>query len=186
VDSSTSDKTGNQARAQRAGRVMLAPSCILSKCGLYRYSLTIPLAETEAGGSCLFVLANPSTAVVTDGVFQSDPTVTRCINYARAWGFGRVVVANVRAWRETDPKKVPPDPLAIGPENDEWICGLAAVSHLIVAGWGKLGGARGPKVLSVIRDVDKVPHALRLNGDGSPCHPLYLPSSLKPFPMEAA
>jgi hypothetical protein len=157
---------------------------VLSACGRYRYSLTIPLES--AGGTCVFVLANPSTAIVENGVFQSDPTVTRCMNYARAWGFGRVVVVNVRAWRETDPKKVPADPLAIGPENDEWICGLSATANLVVCGWGKLGGARGPKVLDVIRDVDKVPHALRLNGDGSPCHPLYLPSDLKPFPMEAA
>lgn len=37
---------------------------------------------------------------------------------------------------------------------------------------------------ALIRSARKVPHALKLNDDGSPTHPLYLSSKLKPFPME--
>lgn len=75
------------------------PSCILSKdgggkdgSGSYRYELRIPLGRGE--GICLWILANPSTAIVSGGVFQSDPTVTRCINFAKAWGYGTCIVAN--------------------------------------------------------------------------------------------
>lgn len=160
-----------------------APSCVLSDCGRYRYSLTIPIGR-ESSGTCLFILANPSTAVVTDGIFRSDPTVTRCINYAKAWGYGRVVIANARAWRETDPDLVPADPLAIGPENDAWITRLAGAAELVVMGYGKLGGARGEAVLSLVRLAGKVPHALGLNQDSSPKHPLYLRSDAKPFVIE--
>src|SRR3989304_203888 len=110
---------------------MLA-SCILSDCRRYRYTLRIPLSS--APGVCLFVMANPSTAIVDRGAFTSDPTVTRCIVYARKWGYGTLIVENVRAWRETDPDLVPEDPLAIGPENDLYIQRSAVIANLIVCG----------------------------------------------------
>lgn len=160
------------------------PSCVLSPCGRYRYLLRLPLAVS--GGVCCFIMANPSTAVVENGVFRSDRTVSRCMEYARDWGFGELIVANARAWRETDPDLVPPDPLAIGPENDDYISIAAEEANLVVCGWGKLGGERGAAVLRVILSAAAVPHALKLNQDGSPQHPLYLSKALKPFPMEVA
>lgn len=161
------------------------PSCVLSTCGRYRYTLRIPLAEGYPK-PCLFVMANPSTAIVLNGQLKPDPTVTRCMAYARDWGCTELIVENVRAWRETDPDKVPADPLAIGPENDERIRESADEAELVVCGWGKLGGTRGAEVLRIIRSVDAVPCALRLNQDGSPQHPLYLPRDLRPVPMEIA
>lgn len=168
-----------------------APSCALSDDGggadgrgLYRYALHIPVSG--APRSVLFILANPSKAIVTGGVLAPDPTITRGIGFARSLGFGTAVFGNARAWRETDPYKVPEDPLAIGPRNDWWLSLLAQEADLVLCGWGKLGGARGLEVLRVIRATGAKPHALKLNADGSPAHPLYLPADLKPFPMEAA
>jgi hypothetical protein len=79
---------------------------------------------------------------------------------------------------------VPPDPLAIGPHNATHLAALCKQADLVVCGWGKLGGAMGPSTLELIRSTGKVPHALKLNNDGSPAHPLYLSASLKPQPME--
>lgn len=161
----------------------VAPSCVLSDCSRYRYELRIPLGS--GAGSCLFILANPSTAIVQDGVFVSDPTITRCQNFAKAWGYGVLVVANVRAWRETNPKLVPTDPLAVGPENDQYIADAVEHADLIVCGWGKLGGEwRSAQVRRLIRGADKIPYALGLNNDGSPKHPLYLRADAKPFAMD--
>jgi len=167
-----------------------APSCVLSDdaggpdgLGCYRYTLRIPLPPHARRRICLFVLANPSTARVIGGVFTPDPTVTRCIGYALVLGCGEVIVENVRAWRETDPDKVPPDPLAIGPENDARIRESAFEADIVVCGWGKLGGARGLEVLRALREVCD-PCALKLNGDGSPAHPLYLPDDARPFAMQ--
>lgn len=157
------------------------PECVLSPCKRYRYMLRIPLSITPR--AVLFILANPSTAVVEDGVFKSDPTITRCINFAKSWGYGALLVANVRAWRETKSKDVPEDPLAIGPDNDEWIERLTVASDQVICGWGKLGGERGPVVLKLVRKMGKKPYALRLNGDGSPEHPLYIPARAEPFMM---
>lgn len=146
---------------------------------LYRYLLRWPTG-VDNERAALFALANPSTA----NAEKPDPTVARCINYAKSWGYGWCVVVNARAWRATDPKDVPEDPAAVGPHTDEHIQSALRTADLVVCGWGKLGGARGPAVLRLIRATGKVPHAIALNKDGSPQHPLYLSASLKPFPME--
>lgn len=148
---------------------------------VYRYELEWPtgLASEDM---VLFVLANPSVATH----LKPDPTVTRCIDYANRWGYGRCGVGNVRAWRETDPDLVPPGAAGIGPENDRHVFEMAQRAKLVVCGWGKLGGLRGLMMLDVIRKAGKVPHALNLNQDGSPQHPLYLRKDLRPFPMSVA
>jgi hypothetical protein len=58
-------------------------------------------------------------------------------------------------------------------------------ASLVICGWGKAGGLRdrGKTVLMLIRSVGRIPHALKLNADGTPQHPLYLPYSKKPFEM---
>jgi hypothetical protein len=139
------------------------------------------LEPASGAGVVLWVLANPSVANQT----ELDPTLTRCERFTRAWGFAEMRVVNVRAWIATDPKAVPKDDaVAIGFHNGAHIIENARTAQLVVCGWGKLGGSAGLRCLQLLRDEKMNPHALRLNGDGSPAHPLYLPGSLKPFPMD--
>ncbi len=157
--------------------------CVFSDCGRYRYSLRNVLEPAVGAGIVLWVMANPSIANQT----ELDPTLTRCERFTRAWGFAEMRVVNVRAWIATDPKDVPKDDaIAIGFDNGMHIIENARTAQLVVCGWGKLGGSAGLRCLQLLRDEKMNPHALRLNLDGSPAHPLYLPGSLKPFPMEAA
>ncbi len=149
-----------------------------SKCKRYRYQLWWPTGVANTRRA-LGIFANPSTATAD----QTDPTVRRWIGYCRDWGFGWAGVANVRAWRETNPKLVPPDPEAIGSDNFAHIINACRMSELVVCGWGKLGGDQGLHTLGLVIGTGRVPHALKLNKDGSPCHPLYLASNLKPVPM---
>lgn len=146
----------------------------------YRYILAYPTG-IDNDRICCFCLANPSTATAED----PDPTVTRTIDYARRWGFGWSLVVNVRAWRATDPEDVPEDRLALRPANDDWIRHACQAAELVVCGWGNLAGKQGHVVEDLIRSTGNLPHALKLNKDGSPTHPLYLSASLRPFPMEA-
>ncbi len=148
---------------------------------LYRYVLAWPTGlDNEL--YALFILANPSTATPSD----TDPTVDRCIDYAKRWGYGWARVVNVRAWRETNPKLVPADDdRAIGFSNGGHIVEQAHFAEIIICGWGKLGGTAGLRCLQLLHDECFEPHALKLNKDGSPQHPLYLRADAIPFPLEA-
>jgi hypothetical protein len=43
-----------------------------------------------------FIGLNPSTADEK----QDDPTIRRCIGFAKAWGYGAMCMTNIFAWRE--------------------------------------------------------------------------------------
>ena len=60
----------------------MVSTATLSPCGVYRYDLTRVWDRQRP--LCLFLMLNPSTADAE----RSDPTVTRCLNYAHAWGYG--------------------------------------------------------------------------------------------------
>lgn len=144
---------------------------------VYRYDL---LRKWNQGNSiCTFVLLNPSTA----DEFTNDPTVARCQKRAQMLGFDGVRVLNVFAYRSTDPKKLREVSDPIGAENDGVISFIMGKreTKLVICGWGMHAGDRGRRVLELIRNSGKPPHALGLNSDGSPQHPLYLSYAIKPF-----
>ena len=161
------------------------PWAEFSPCGRYRYALGWPTGlDNDRVLTCC--AANPSKAgqLLPNGTMRSDPTVSRMRNLARALGFGWFWMVNARAFVATDPKDVPPDPEAIGADNDAWIRQAARKGELVVVAYGHLAGSRGPRVLELIRSVGKVPHALALAKDGTPRHPRGVPASARPFPLE--
>ena len=72
----------------------------LSTCRKYRYALW--RTWDEAKPQVMIIGLNPSTADET----KDDPTITRCINFAKAWGYGGVCMANLFAYRATAPSDV--------------------------------------------------------------------------------
>jgi hypothetical protein len=159
--------------------------CVFSPCRKYRYTLRRWLnpdkpepRSDQFRSFCLWLLANPSIA----DEYVLDPTLTRCAAFTRAFGFDEMRVVNVRAFVATDPKDLPSDPEAIGPDNLSHIHLQSAMAAMTICGWGKLGGELGRSMLGEVAKYT-TPRALRLNQDGSPQHPLYLPASLRPFAM---
>lgn len=156
--------------------------CVFSPCRRYRYLLKRwvgagdPPPPGQFRHACLWLLANPSIA----DEYELDPTLRRCAAYTRAWGFNEMRVVNVRAFVCTKPALLPADPAAIGPDNLDHVLDQAVQSTLLVCGWGRLGGDVAWQLLDEVQKFAH-PHALRLNEDGSPQHPLYLPAALKPF-----
>jgi len=148
-----------------------------SPCRRYRYALS--RTWDEALPRVLFIGLNPSIA---DEV-RDDPTLRRCMGYASDWGYGGVCVANLFAWRATDPAalKAARDP--VGPDNDAWLTRLAVDAGLVVAAWGNHGAwqGRSGQVVAMLPD----PHCLQMNLSGEPAHPLYLRRSLRPLPYPA-
>lgn len=129
------------------------------------------------------MMLNPSTADEA----KNDPTVQRCQIRAIQMGFGRLVVANIFALRSTDPSQLYKVADPIGPENNQYIIDAILEADLIVCAWGKHGQLknRGERVLETVRQAGKTPHALKINSDGSPAHPLYIGYDVKPIPIEA-
>ena len=125
-----------------------------------------------------FLMLNPSTA---DEV-ALDPTCTRAQAYAMRWGYGALLVTNVFAWRATDPAAMRTAPDPVGRGNDAAILRAAKQSALVVCAWGNHGAhlGRSAEVRERLHRAGVALHVLRLNANGEPAHPLYLPGALRP------
>lgn len=150
-----------------------------STCQQYRYTLTREWGE--GGLTVNYVALNPSTATAE----ESDPTITRLVRRSIRLnrGFTRLVVTNIFAWRSTDPNNLLKVEDAVGPDNDEVLQVTARSADLVVCGWSGHRAARwrGPAVKALLQNTGAKLHVLKLNDDGSPCHPLYLKYELEPF-----
>ena len=155
----------------------LRRSAKLSPCGRYRYLLRRSWLDlfAQPDNYVLFICLNPSTADAN----IDDPTVRRCMGFARSWGYSGVVLANLFAFRATDPKKMLSAPDPVGPDNDRYLVEAARVASLVVAGWGVHGTHkdRAREVRSLVPGL----HYLRLTKGGHPAHPLFLPHYLRPI-----
>jgi len=147
----------------------------LSECRKYRFALWRTWDDSKP--YVMFVGLNPSTADET----TDDPTLIRCINYAKSWGFGGVCMANIFAYRATEPNdmKAVTDP--IGSENNDWLKKLSSDAGMVVAAWGNDGSylGRSEQVKELLPNL----HCLKLNKSGEPAHPLYQNSDIEPVPM---
>ena len=148
---------------------------IFSTDRVYRYTLVREIGDSDK--TLFFLCLNPSTA----DEIKNDPTVTRCIGYARDWGFGRLLVGNIFAIRSTDPKLLYKTDDPVGSENDKWIKKMAEHSDLTVGAWGNHGqlNSRSAQINKLITDIN----CLKITKLGEPSHPLYLSKKLKPIPF---
>ncbi|HYH96028.1 DUF1643 domain-containing protein [Hyalangium sp.] len=149
-----------------------------SECGGYRYAL----GRRWADGPALAVIGhNPSTADES----VDDPTIRRCIGFAKRDGFGALLMLNLCAWRDTNPKGLDLLVDPIGPENDSAILDGIRTAGRVLAAWGALAGQsksqavreRAFNVLRLLAPIVPV-YALKVGKDGSPGHPLYLRGDL--------
>jgi hypothetical protein len=153
-------------------------TALFSPCRTWRYSLSREVARLEGNGAVAFIGLNPSTADET----ADDPTIRRCIGFARRWGFARLKVINLFAFRSTDPAALLAAPDPVGPENDSTILEGIRESDLVVCAWGAFpNSGRAADVLPLIA----APHCLGTTKNGSPRHPLYLRASIDPMPWSA-
>lgn len=149
-----------------------------SPCRVWRYRLERRWAEGEL---CGFILLNPSTADEK----QDDPTIRRCIAFAKRWGFGGLVLGNIFALRSTDPAGLYTHADPVGPENDAYLARITSEARTIICGWGVHGAFRdrGAAVVELFKGRMAEPKALRLTADGHPGHPLYVRGDTVPVPL---
>jgi hypothetical protein len=153
-------------------------SATISPCGLYRYDL-IRRWPSPGGMLVNFIGLNPSTADAE----QDDPTIRKCCEFARRWGYDGIVMTNLFAFRATDPRAMRQAVDPVGPENNARLLHWSRVAALVVVAWGNHGAFRdrGNLVTSLLNPPA---YCLRLTKAGQPEHPLYLPYSTPRQPFK--
>ena len=73
-------------------------SAIISDCNKYRYELHREWDKDKK--KVLFIMLNPSTADADN----NDLTTIRCINFAKKWGYGGIMIGNIYPFRAKRPK----------------------------------------------------------------------------------
>ena len=121
------------------GLLPLEDNAVISACGRYRYLLTRQVGPGPR--TATFIMLNPSTADATN----DDPTIRRCIGFARQWGCGRLAVLNLFAFRATEPADLKRAEEPVGPENRAWFerTLLGTPDGPVVCGWGVHGEHMG-------------------------------------------
>lgn len=157
----------------------LSRTAVISGCGQYRYRLGRSwAADTSPGRTVAFVMLNPSTA----DAMVDDPTIRRCVGFARDWGFAALEVVNLLAYRATNPRDLVAVRDPFGPYNPGHLADAVREADLVVAAWG----ASFPQQLAWSVDVtaallrDRGAHHLGLTAAGHPRHPLYLRADTQP------
>lgn len=140
--------------------------------GAYRYHLW--RAWDDALPRVCFVMLNPSVADAD----RDDPTIRRCMGFAKTWGFGALDVVNLYAFRATRPADLFRAADPFGPDNDQWILEMASRAALVIAAWGNHGAWRSATVLPSLGAA----YCLGMTAAGQPRHPLYVRRDRKVTP----
>ena len=168
----------------------VAPSIIhkravISKCGDYRYWLSREILGAPKPKPIVFIMLNPSTADAE----HDDPTIRRCISFAKAWDGSHLIVVNLFAYRTTNPRTLwaedTVDP--VGQWNNDAIDRAMDYAYawdgLVVAAWGEHGSYMGRNEDVLNRIQHTKPMCLKLNKSGNPAHPLYQPKDSVLIPI---
>ena len=143
-----------------------------------RHRYTLRRSWLGDGGIVNFIMLNPSTA---DDVFD-DATIRRCVGFAKMWGFSKLTVTNLFAYRATDPndlkRLLATDGgwrVAVGEDNTAHLDREARTSSLIVCAWGDNcemanSHAQDKAMMRMLRQYDL--YCIRKTARGNPAHPV--------------
>lgn len=162
--------------------LFLDSAAVISSDGRYRYRLSRHWSE---GPEATFIMLNPSTADAE----ADDPTIRKCVGFAKHWGMGGIFVGNLFAIRATKPADMMSAYDPVGPDNRghlDWMCERAAKNGgRVICAWGVDGCHmdQDRTFMGWMLMANITPMALRLTKDGHPWHPLYVPYRAEPVPF---
>jgi len=152
-------------------------NALISPDGKYRYWLERRWSGADFRSPMIvWCMLNPSTADAR----IDDPTIRRCIGFTNAWGYARLVVVNLYAYRATNPRELEGLNAAElqGPENADWLYYWTIIpsSCMVVCAWGgnRFKCVPYPPALTSMRT-----YCLGITATREPKHPLYLPASTR-------
>jgi len=155
-----------------------------SECGKYRYSLTIIWDNNKP--QVMFVMLNPSTV-------KDDPTIRRCIRFAKSWGYGGLNVVNLFAYRTDNLNQLlsADDPVGNLTDQEASFRFMSDLSEIVVCAWGNnriafchVFNILRKKGYNPIEWIDKPLYCLKTTKWQMCSHPLYLNKCLKPVPYK--
>lgn len=167
--------------------LFMRKSADISPCGKYRYILSRQWTQNHEP-SLIFIMLNPSTADAN----EDDPTIRRCMAFAKREGFGGIQVFNLFGFRATDPKSLPAEG-AVGPMNGhyhgwafQWALHAGAK---IVAAWGAHPHPEKNEaiqsIVNLAKDFGVSLYCLGTTQAGQPRHPLYIKGDQPLVPFSA-
>jgi hypothetical protein len=149
----------------------LGGHAVFNEARTHRYLLCRRWSD---GPVMTWIMLNPSTA----DAFADDPTIRRCISFARREGCGGLRVVNLFALRATNPRELRKHPDPVGPCADQMIDAQAGGAYTVAA-WGADATAirRGRQVGRRLIAAGVSLSCLGVTSAGHPRHPLYVRSS---------
>jgi hypothetical protein len=151
---------------------MINSDAIFSEDRKHRYALFREWDLSKP--SLMFIGLNPSTADEK----ADDPTIRRCIGFAKRWGFGKLIVANLFSFRTPSPKELFRSENPVRKENDYWLERLSREAQKVILAYGNQGKFknRHGEILKIIES----PYCIQKSKTGMPMHPLYLRYTKEP------
>lgn len=147
----------------------LVEKYLYSKDMVFRYAFGRWWGAPDLASTAVWVLLNPATG---DTERRARPTLARCISRSRAAGSTGLVIVNLFAYRDTDPRNLKSASDAVGPANDEVLRVITAAGEQTIAAWGAHGKLQGRSAqVGVLLDS---PLCLGTTQRGEPRHPLYV------------
>ena len=132
-----------------------------------RYSLNREWDKSK--NKILYIMLNPSLADDKN----DDPTIRRLINFTKKFNYGGFLVGNIFTKITPNPKEIDKSK-GISDKNFEKLLKLINKVDQIVYAWGH--NIEEPQLL---KELVLNPKCFGKNLNGSPKHPLYLPSKTK-------
>jgi hypothetical protein len=141
---------------------------------LYRYSLWRIWDESKP--LVMFIGLNPSTADAEN----DDPTIRRVKSIAANLGYGGVYMCNCFSYISTNPAMLQAETLEAIMKNADVIKRVAERCTEIIFAWGNFDIVRKRGVDKQLSAAFPNAKALFINKNGSPKHPLYCKTNIKP------
>jgi hypothetical protein len=144
---------------------------------VFRYAFGRWWGNDDLTTTAIWVLLNPATG---DTERRHRPTLDRCISWSRSAGYTGLVIVNLFAFRDTDPRNLRKAPDAVGPANDEVLRVITKAGAQTIAAWGTRGRLHGRSGL--VEPLLDSPMCLGITQRGEPRHPLYVSGDTKLAP----
>jgi hypothetical protein len=127
-------------------------------------------------------MLNPSTA----DAMKDDPTIRKCIGFAKQWGYGGITVVNLFPLRATDPRELFTwEDESADRDNYETIHAALAEHPVRIAAWGahRIEPEREARMRTILGPDAR---CLGKTKAGHPRHPLYVPYTQPLVPLATA